>query len=101
MDLQTVGAFFLGAVLLMAAGVLVGFMLENPGKRELEDELEELRRVRESNEAALGKVIEEQKARCAELENAVAFYKADAGYYKEQAEKNLELLREAVKNGRD
>lgn len=93
--------YFFGIVLLLAAGVLIGAMVDLPGRRELREELEEAKRIREQNEEVLCKVIKEREARVAELENAVAFYKTESGYYKEQAEKNLKLLREAVKNGRD
>ena len=66
-------------------------------KRELREELENFKRVREQNRYLDD--VRLLKNRIEELQKQVEFYKAESGYYKGQAEKNLELLGKALENG--
>ncbi len=90
--------YILAVLVMLAVGLGIAYLVSQPGKRELREELEELKRVRVENEDRLYEYLEKQKERYAELEKAVAFYKAECGYYKAQAEKNLELLRRAAEH---
>ena len=94
-ELLTMG-YFLGTVVLIAVGHGIAYLVSQPSKRELSEEIEYLKRVREKDAKMFCQDIERHKACNAELEKAVAFYKAEAGYYKGQAEKNLELLKRAT-----
>ena len=96
--IKTIIAFLI--VLLVIADIIVYIMPITPGKRKLQDELR-YEEAQLKNKLQLyiedGKRLEKK---IGELEKAVAFYKAESGYYKEQAEKNLELLRKALENGK-
>lgn len=76
------------------------YLNKGKSKRELLDELRYQKEMREQDERAWNKVIEDLKTRNYELRKQVEFYKAESGYYKGQAEKNLELLGKALENGK-
>lgn len=93
------------AIAFMAVGVvcLIWMLIclnKGQSKRELQDELRYQKEMRRQDERAWNKVIEDLKTRNYELEKQVEFYKTESGYYKEQAEKNLELLGKALENGK-
>lgn len=93
------------AIVYVAVGVvcliwMLIFLNKGKSKRELLDELRYQEEMRKQNERALNKVIEALETRNDELRKQVEFYKTESRYYKEQAEKNLELLGKALENGK-
>lgn len=91
-------AYFLVGIALVS-GVLI-YLNRGPSRRQLKDELRRQKEMREQDDRAWNKVIEDLKTRNYELEKQVEFYKTESGYYKGQAEKNLELLGKALENGK-
>ncbi len=88
--------YMLAALATLGIGLGIAYLVSQPGKRELREELEDLKRVREQNEKVLCAEIEELRKRCENLHTLVSFYEMECDYYKTQAEKNLELLRKAT-----
>jgi uncharacterized protein YlxW (UPF0749 family) len=80
----------------MAAGVLVGFMVEQPSKREMREELTYQKERNEKKAKLYTEHVDRLNTEKENLQKQVAFYKAECGYYKKQAEKNLALLQRAT-----
>ena len=88
--------YMLATLAMLGIGLGIAYLVTQPGKRELREELEDLKRVREQNEKALCEEIEDLGKRCENLHTLVTFYKTECDYYKEQTKKNLELLQKAT-----
>ena len=92
--IKTIIAFLI--VLLVVADIIISIKPAfRSSKRELREKIKELMATvaeKERKNACLDIELAKAKAHSMELEKAVAFYKAECGYYKAQAEKNLALL---------